>query len=114
MKNYSINKTLFVIFYMLCFLHICVCMICLCARIDPKPTPQNNLGWFNLIGFNTYQHTIYDIYREALRCSVFAMMGLNDGVIYATTNLEYFTLTIWFILGASVLLGYFSWITQEF
>ena len=42
------------------------------------------------------------------------MLGLNDGVIYGTTNLEYFVLTIWFVLGASLLVGYFSWIVQEF
>ena len=42
------------------------------------------------------------------------MLGLNDGVIYGTTNLEYFVLTIWFVLGASLLIGYFSWIVQEF
>ena len=42
------------------------------------------------------------------------MMGLNDGVIYGTTELEWFTLTIWFVAGASLLIGYFSWIVQEF
>jgi hypothetical protein len=113
MKNYSFNQTLFVLYYMLCFLHISTCLICLTARIDPKPTAENGLGWFNYIGFNKYPHTIYDIYREALCRSLMAMLGLSDGTIIATTNLEYFVLTCWFVAGASLLIGYFSWLVSE-
>jgi len=53
---------MFVVYYVLCYLHIWACIICLTARIDPEPTLENKKGWFNLIGFSTNKHTIYDIY----------------------------------------------------
>lgn len=62
MKNKSLNQTMFVVYYVLCYLHIWACIICLTARIDPEPTLENKKGWFNLIGFSTNKHTIYDIY----------------------------------------------------
>jgi hypothetical protein len=94
MRNYSINKTLFVTYYMLCFLHISFCFIALVARIDPEASSENKKGWFYWIGFNDFPHTTYDIYRESFAVSIMAMMGLANGAMWATTNLEYFAIVV--------------------
>jgi len=40
-------------------------------------------------------------------------LGLSWGIIIGTTELEYFALTIWFLSGASLMLGYYSWMCAE-
>lgn len=41
------------------------------------------------------------------------MLGCSEGILIATTNLEYVVLAVWFVAGASVLIGYFSWLVTE-
>jgi len=40
-------------------------------------------------------------------------LGLSFGTLIATTNFEYFAWTIWFLSGASIVVGYYSWMVAE-
>ena len=104
---------MFVAYYLNCFMHVCTCFLCLVGRIDPKPTDENNLGWLRQLNLNKFPHTIYDIYREAFVSNITTSLGLSYGLIVATTELEYFAYTIWFLSGASLMIGYYSWMCAE-
>lgn len=75
-------------------MHFSFCFIAWCARVDPEASSINKKGWFFWIGFNDFEHSLYDIYREAFATSTMAMMGLANGAVWATTNIEYFGLIV--------------------
>lgn len=46
------------------------------------------------MNFCDFPHNQYDLYRESFVLSIMGMMGLANGALWATTNLEYFALVV--------------------
>jgi hypothetical protein len=88
-------------------------MWCLTARIDPAASSVLGLGWFHLDLLDKFSHTTYDIYRDALFFVITAMNGGADGWIYGTTNIEFFSGSLVFLLGASLFIGFISQVATE-
>jgi hypothetical protein len=108
----SVMKLVFILLFLLAFLHFWTCIWLITGRMDSERSPLK--GWYHMAKFDVYNPSWAEQYAESLYFIVTTFSGAGFGNIIPTTTLEWFVDTFLNLIGSSLFTFIFVDFVMEF